>query len=251
MLVMSERKGYSMTNGSNYEQEDASGSDVMAAFQALSDHRKGTAVSSHAQRQDAMSMSIPTQMLSGHHHQPRQFGGERQGYATSSGGIAYPHGSQAHGQQQQQNTFARPLVPRPSASPARTSASAPRTRDVKFIFDGPSSFSGSKRKRRSKSVFNPRKDVLLERDFDMDESSGKFCKVCGIRETSQWRRGPDGETSLCNACGLHFLKIVQREREMVYPPVRSKISVDQLVNMDGETCDPMDATEGPKLRRSR
>jgi hypothetical protein len=28
------------------------------------------------------------------------------------------------------------------------------------------------------------------------------CQSCSIRETSQWRRGPDGARTLCNACGL-------------------------------------------------
>jgi hypothetical protein len=51
-----------------------------------------------------------------------------------------------------------------------------------------------------------RPDPLLESD------EARFCKACGITTTPQWRRGPDGERSLCNACGLHFYKIVQREK---------------------------------------
>jgi GATA zinc finger len=28
------------------------------------------------------------------------------------------------------------------------------------------------------------------------------CTSCGTKETPEWRRGPDGQRSLCNACGL-------------------------------------------------
>jgi len=40
-----------------------------------------------------------------------------------------------------------------------------------------------------------------------------YCHACGTTETPEWRRGPDGTKSLCNACGLHYAKIVRVERE--------------------------------------
>ncbi|KAK7033261.1 hypothetical protein R3P38DRAFT_2921681 [Favolaschia claudopus] len=40
------------------------------------------------------------------------------------------------------------------------------------------------------------------------------CNSCNIRETPEWRRGPDGARTLCNACGLHYAKLVRkREKE--------------------------------------
>lgn len=36
------------------------------------------------------------------------------------------------------------------------------------------------------------------------------CHSCGNNETPEWRRGPDGARTLCNACGLHFSKLVRR-----------------------------------------
>ncbi|RIA97101.1 hypothetical protein C1645_801994 [Glomus cerebriforme] len=39
------------------------------------------------------------------------------------------------------------------------------------------------------------------------------CHSCNITETPEWRRGPDGARTLCNACGLHFAKIT-RERAL-------------------------------------
>ncbi|KAJ7067159.1 hypothetical protein C8F01DRAFT_660775 [Mycena amicta] len=40
------------------------------------------------------------------------------------------------------------------------------------------------------------------------------CHSCHIRETPEWRRGPDGARTLCNACGLHYAKLLRkREKE--------------------------------------
>ncbi|KAJ8100074.1 hypothetical protein POJ06DRAFT_123120 [Lipomyces tetrasporus] len=36
------------------------------------------------------------------------------------------------------------------------------------------------------------------------------CHQCGISETPEWRRGPDGARTLCNACGLHHAKLLKK-----------------------------------------
>lgn len=46
----------------------------------------------------------------------------------------------------------------------------------------------------------------------------RTCKSCGRSQTPQWRRGPDGRKSLCNACGLHFHRILQREKQLIARP---------------------------------
>ncbi|ORZ38026.1 hypothetical protein BCR44DRAFT_1384694, partial [Catenaria anguillulae PL171] len=33
---------------------------------------------------------------------------------------------------------------------------------------------------------------------------GGRCHSCSATETPEWRRGPDGRATLCNACGLHW-----------------------------------------------
>lgn len=35
------------------------------------------------------------------------------------------------------------------------------------------------------------------------------CKSCKTTQTPEWRKGPDGRNSLCNACGLRWSKAVQ------------------------------------------
>ncbi|KAL6080469.1 GATA factor SREP [Balamuthia mandrillaris] len=38
---------------------------------------------------------------------------------------------------------------------------------------------------------------------------GFSCESCKTQHTSQWRRGPSGATTLCNACGLYFARTKQ------------------------------------------
>ncbi|CAO3636347.1 unnamed protein product [Cunninghamella blakesleeana] len=37
------------------------------------------------------------------------------------------------------------------------------------------------------------------------------CHSCNISETPEWRRGPDGARTLCNACGLHYAKLTRKK----------------------------------------
>lgn len=37
------------------------------------------------------------------------------------------------------------------------------------------------------------------------------CHRCGITDTPEWRKGPNGARTLCNACGLYHAKILKRE----------------------------------------
>jgi hypothetical protein len=36
------------------------------------------------------------------------------------------------------------------------------------------------------------------------------CFACGKNEKSQWRRGPDGQGTLCNACGLAYAMLMKK-----------------------------------------
>ncbi|GLC34045.1 hypothetical protein PLESTB_000831400 [Pleodorina starrii] len=36
--------------------------------------------------------------------------------------------------------------------------------------------------------------------------SGNYCRECRITETPQWRQGPEGPRTLCNACGVRYKK---------------------------------------------
>lgn len=36
------------------------------------------------------------------------------------------------------------------------------------------------------------------------------CYSCNRSETPKWRRGPDGQRTLCNSCGLHYAKLTRK-----------------------------------------
>ncbi|KAK4031885.1 hypothetical protein C8A01DRAFT_51182 [Parachaetomium inaequale] len=38
------------------------------------------------------------------------------------------------------------------------------------------------------------------------------CNSCNRVDTPEWRRGPDGARTLCNACGLHYAKLERRRQ---------------------------------------
>ncbi|KAI9858435.1 MAG: hypothetical protein M1824_004302 [Vezdaea acicularis] len=38
------------------------------------------------------------------------------------------------------------------------------------------------------------------------------CHSCNRAETPEWRRGPDGARTLCNACGLHYAKLTRKTK---------------------------------------
>ncbi|KAI0473267.1 hypothetical protein GGR56DRAFT_677278 [Xylariaceae sp. FL0804] len=47
------------------------------------------------------------------------------------------------------------------------------------------------------------------------------CHSCNRIDTPEWRRGPDGARTLCNACGLHYAKL-ERKRQMEQRAIRPK-----------------------------
>lgn len=47
------------------------------------------------------------------------------------------------------------------------------------------------------------------------------CHSCNRIDTPEWRRGPDGARTLCNACGLHYAKL-ERKRQTEQRSIRPK-----------------------------
>jgi len=53
-----------------------------------------------------------------------------------------------------------------------------------------------------------------EREASKRRRSQDFeCDFCGSRNTPEWRRGPGGKNTLCNACGLKYAKQRRSENE--------------------------------------
>lgn len=79
------------------------------------------------------------------------------------------------------------------------------------------------RRRRKKCEEAPDKKRKASGTPDM------YCHSCGTTDTVEWRRGPDGSKSLCNACGLHYAKMLKRE--MMIPNRQTQKSVMSLSNI--------------------
>jgi len=43
------------------------------------------------------------------------------------------------------------------------------------------------------------------------DKSNLVCQECGKTETPEWRRGPKGKNTLCNACGVAWMKLMKKE----------------------------------------
>lgn len=42
------------------------------------------------------------------------------------------------------------------------------------------------------------------------KKASTVCTQCELTQTPEWRRGPQGLRTLCNACGLYYLKLLKR-----------------------------------------
>lgn len=63
----------------------------------------------------------------------------------------------------------------------------------------------------------------------------RACEHCGVRETPEWRRGPLGPDTLCNACGLKYARSLRRDRDSdTRSRVREKMAVRNLLTLEVE-----------------
>ncbi|KAK4050689.1 hypothetical protein OIV83_003415 [Microbotryomycetes sp. JL201] len=49
------------------------------------------------------------------------------------------------------------------------------------------------------------------RELSKSKNGPAACQSCGIVNSPEWRKGPDGSKSLCNACGLRYARSVARQ----------------------------------------
>ncbi|RDB26357.1 hypothetical protein Hypma_006747 [Hypsizygus marmoreus] len=74
------------------------------------------------------------------------------------------------------------------------------------------------------------------------------CHSCNIRETPEWRRGPDGARTLCNACGLHYAKL-QRKMDKTVGPNGEVPRIDmETLRASARAADLADKSHGRSKR---
>jgi len=98
-------------------------------------------------------------------------------------------------------------------------------------------FSLQKRKTdESNSESNSEDDTFKKRSKSRRQrakaapSEELYCRSCGETKTCEWRRGPDGYKSLCNACGIHYAKIVKKEESALHSYKPKNLKMDMLLN---------------------
>lgn len=61
--------------------------------------------------------------------------------------------------------------------------------------------------KKRKILFNEQEKTSLTITTNLQQENGNSLKICARCRTShspEWRRGPDGHKTLCNACGLRY-----------------------------------------------
>ncbi|PKS08873.1 hypothetical protein jhhlp_003485 [Lomentospora prolificans] len=93
---------------------------------------------------------------------------------------------------------------------------APVEDDDSPMYDGankPAAFGASEVKKRRGVRVRPPKNLRAA-------PPGR-CHSCNRIDTPEWRRGPDGARTLCNACGLHYAKL-ERKRQLEARSIRPR-----------------------------
>lgn len=103
-----------------------------------------------------------------------------------------------------------PTAPASAAGVAGTDASDSKTKKRKAAEDD-----GNWQKRKKKKPSN-RQNLV--------------CHICQETETPEWRKGPDGNHTLCNACGLNYAKKMKQERMNLERQGRRKQSIDVILD---------------------
>jgi hypothetical protein len=75
--------------------------------------------------------------------------------------------------------------------------------------------SKKKREWHEVSQIKPFLDLPVSNLLTQLKDSALRCHSCSRSETPEWRRGPDGSRTLCNACGLHYAKMSRRTGKFV------------------------------------
>ncbi|KAJ2615556.1 hypothetical protein H4S08_001182 [Coemansia sp. RSA 1365] len=78
--------------------------------------------------------------------------------------------------------------------------------------------------RKRRTVLSPARTKTRKRSKRADAAQPNSCRSCGISETPEWRRGPDGARTLCNACGLHYAKLNKKRATETAHPLSGAVS---------------------------
>lgn len=93
-------------------------------------------------------------------------------------------------------------------------------KEVQFSFFGMSDIQSQSDESFPPPAKRKRKTQIIDRK----------CKICGDTQTPEWRKGPQGSHTLCNACGLNYAKKIKQERASLEKQGRRKQSIDVIID---------------------
>ncbi|CAE6469751.1 unnamed protein product [Rhizoctonia solani] len=120
-------------------------------------------------------------------------------------------------------------IPSPVAAPASPTITVPPAQEAQMgVFDGQPERKLNVENKAKAVAFRDMEDIRARRNQVQGNAFGKGkykkrsratppgqCHSCEISETPEWRRGPDGQRTLCNACGLHYAKLVRKRDRII------------------------------------
>ncbi|GAA5869085.1 hypothetical protein JCM1840_000463 [Sporobolomyces johnsonii] len=72
----------------------------------------------------------------------------------------------------------------------------------------------------------------------------KQCESCGTANSPEWRKGPSGSKSLCNACGLRYARSVARQKKLAEQAANGGAPSKKKKGKDVDQCLPISAPPG-------
>ncbi|KAI9265993.1 hypothetical protein BY458DRAFT_512770 [Sporodiniella umbellata] len=102
-----------------------------------------------------------------------------------------------------------------------------------YIDYGSISFSISVVENKKSDIYRPPNKITHQprysrtpfiEDVRPEEHRSYKCQSCGTQSSPEWRRGPSGHKTLCNACGLRYSRLMARQEKLaqqktMFPPM--------------------------------
>jgi transcription elongation factor Elf1 len=103
--------------------------------------------------------------------------------------------------------------------------SAPK--EIYFIDESPEGLEGLSKSFGLSEARIPIPESLRPRKRKENEANRGTCTHCGVVASSQWRKGPQGYRTVCNACGLRWARCVRKLRKV--GPIQKTTSFQSVV----------------------
>jgi len=132
-----------------------------------------------------------------------------------------------------------PSIPNQAPITKNSSANAPPAPPP----ENPSTSSNKRASNHNNQEEDPddKKKRTRRRRNNYTNKKNLHCHMCGVTETPEWRRGPAGDHTLCNACGLHYAKSLKKQKK---EREGRKHSIELLLNSNGSALTPNSSSVG-------